>query len=150
MTLIRDVLSASGDDISAAAVAERIGISRSTAQRYLSDLARDGRVQLTLRYGSDDELVVMAWPDDLDGRKFHSEGALYSGDNVVAVASANARLRSLTLPVIGTTCVALSEVMRPSLVTNAANVALRPTSSLVSILGDKSALSALSISIRFF
>jgi response regulator of citrate/malate metabolism len=52
MTLIRDVLSATGDDISAAAVAERIGISRSTAQRYLSVLARQGDIELRLHYGA--------------------------------------------------------------------------------------------------
>jgi hypothetical protein len=32
--------------------ADLTGVSRATAQRYLADLARDGRVQLTLRYGS--------------------------------------------------------------------------------------------------
>jgi response regulator of citrate/malate metabolism len=52
MSLIRDILRASADDISAAAVAQRIGISRSTAQRYLSVLARQGDVELRLHYGA--------------------------------------------------------------------------------------------------
>jgi len=38
--------------LTAVAVAEAIGVSRATAQRYLSDLARAGRVELRLRYGS--------------------------------------------------------------------------------------------------
>jgi response regulator of citrate/malate metabolism len=49
---ISDVLRASGEALTAAEVAEGTGVSRATAQRYLADLARDGRVQLTLRYGS--------------------------------------------------------------------------------------------------
>jgi hypothetical protein len=35
-----------------------------------------------------DDLVVMAWPGDLDGRKFRSHGALYAGGRPVAVAEA--------------------------------------------------------------
>jgi response regulator of citrate/malate metabolism len=49
---IVEVLRASTDALTAVEVAEATGVSRATAQRYLSDLARDGRVQLTLRYGS--------------------------------------------------------------------------------------------------
>jgi response regulator of citrate/malate metabolism len=52
MALIRDLLSDSQQDISAAAIAEQIGISRSTAQRYLATLARQGDVELRLHYGS--------------------------------------------------------------------------------------------------
>ncbi len=52
MALIRDLLSASAEDISAAAIADRIGISRSTAQRYLAALARQGDVELRLHYGA--------------------------------------------------------------------------------------------------
>ncbi len=46
------VLRSTDGSLTAAEVAESTGISRATAQRYLSDLARDGRVRLTLRYGS--------------------------------------------------------------------------------------------------
>lgn len=49
---ITEVLRATDDAMTAAEVAEATGVSRATAQRYLADLARDGRVQLTLRYGS--------------------------------------------------------------------------------------------------
>lgn len=52
MALIRDLLSESAEEISAAAIAERIGISRSTAQRYLATLARQGDVELRLHYGT--------------------------------------------------------------------------------------------------
>ncbi len=38
--------------VTAADLAERLGLSRATAQRYLSDLAADGRVTVGLRYGS--------------------------------------------------------------------------------------------------
>jgi two-component system CitB family response regulator len=49
---IADVLRRSEQAVTAADVAEATGVSRATAQRYLSDLARDGRVRLTLRYGT--------------------------------------------------------------------------------------------------
>ena len=49
---ISDVLREAEDALTALEVAEATGVSRATAQRYLADLARDGRVQLTLRYGS--------------------------------------------------------------------------------------------------
>src|SRR4051794_27593701 len=38
--------------MTAAEVADATGVSRATAQRYLSDLSRAGRIELTLRYGS--------------------------------------------------------------------------------------------------
>lgn len=38
--------------LTAVSVADAVGISRATAQRYLSDLARAGRVELRLRYGT--------------------------------------------------------------------------------------------------
>jgi response regulator of citrate/malate metabolism len=47
-----EVLRSADDALTALEVAEATGVSRATAQRYLSDLARDGRVRLTLRYGS--------------------------------------------------------------------------------------------------
>jgi response regulator of citrate/malate metabolism len=49
---VSEVLRSAGDALTATEVAEATGVSRATAQRYLSDLARDGRVRLTLRYGS--------------------------------------------------------------------------------------------------
>ncbi|WP_035846177.1 response regulator [Kitasatospora azatica] len=39
-------------DLSASQVAERTGVSRATAQRYLSYLVREGLVRLDLRYGT--------------------------------------------------------------------------------------------------
>jgi two-component system CitB family response regulator len=47
-----DALRAASEPLTAIEVAEATGISRATAQRYLSDLARAGRVELSLRYGS--------------------------------------------------------------------------------------------------
>jgi response regulator of citrate/malate metabolism len=49
---IREVLVASSDGVSAADIAEQVGISRSTAQRYLAELARQGKVELRLHYGT--------------------------------------------------------------------------------------------------
>jgi response regulator of citrate/malate metabolism len=39
------------DELSAAEVAKRVGVSRATAQRYLAQLVRDGSLELRLRYG---------------------------------------------------------------------------------------------------
>lgn len=50
--LVRDAVRASGGDISAIEVSERVGISRATAQRYLSYLERHGVLKLQLRYGT--------------------------------------------------------------------------------------------------
>jgi response regulator of citrate/malate metabolism len=52
LALVRDALRAAGADLSAAEVAELVGISRPTAQRYLSYLAQHGVAQLHLRYGT--------------------------------------------------------------------------------------------------
>jgi two-component system CitB family response regulator len=41
-----------GAPLSAAEIARKVGISRATAQRYLSALAEDGSVEIQLRYGS--------------------------------------------------------------------------------------------------
>ncbi|MFP3547569.1 helix-turn-helix domain-containing protein, partial [Rhizobium sp. SIMBA_035] len=41
-----------GEQYSAVEVAERVGVSRATAQRYLSSLADDGAVEIQLRYGT--------------------------------------------------------------------------------------------------
>lgn len=41
-----------GVPLSAAEIARKVGVSRATAQRYLSTLAEDGSVEIQLRYGS--------------------------------------------------------------------------------------------------
>ena len=50
--LVLDTLRAADAPQSASAIAERVGISRTTAQRYLATLAAAGEVRLHLRYGS--------------------------------------------------------------------------------------------------
>lgn len=52
LELVRNAVPASGDDVSAAEVADAVGISRATAQRYLTYLERHGVVKLQLRYGA--------------------------------------------------------------------------------------------------
>jgi response regulator of citrate/malate metabolism len=49
---IATTLRESREPLTAVTVAESVGVSRATAQRYLSDLARAGRVDLRLRYGT--------------------------------------------------------------------------------------------------
>jgi two-component system CitB family response regulator len=49
--LIAETIRDAGEPITAAEVATRLGLSRTTAQRYLADLAADGRVAVELRYG---------------------------------------------------------------------------------------------------
>jgi response regulator of citrate/malate metabolism len=52
MASIRQLLQASRDDVSASEIAEMVGISRSTAQRYLAELAKQGKIELHLHYGT--------------------------------------------------------------------------------------------------
>lgn len=52
LEMVRNAVAASGTDLSAAEVAETVGISRATAQRYLTYLERHGVVKLQLRYGA--------------------------------------------------------------------------------------------------
>jgi response regulator of citrate/malate metabolism len=52
MARIRELLVAASRDVSASEVAEEVGISRSTAQRYLAELARQGKIELHLHYGA--------------------------------------------------------------------------------------------------
>jgi response regulator of citrate/malate metabolism len=52
MTRIRELLQASPDDLSAVEIAEQAGIGRSTAQRYLAELTRQGKIELRLHYGA--------------------------------------------------------------------------------------------------
>jgi len=49
---VEQLLMEAAEDLSAAEVAERTGMSRATAQRYLSHLHEVGRVDIRLRYGS--------------------------------------------------------------------------------------------------
>jgi response regulator of citrate/malate metabolism len=52
MARVRELLQDSAHDLSAADIAAEVGISRSTAQRYLAELARQGKIELRLHYGS--------------------------------------------------------------------------------------------------
>lgn len=52
LELVRNAVRSALGDVSAAEVAERVGVSRPTAQRYLSYLAQHGVVRLQLRYGT--------------------------------------------------------------------------------------------------
>jgi two-component system CitB family response regulator len=51
-TLVLQCLQRADGALSAADVAAELGLSRATAQRYLADLADDGRADVTLRYGT--------------------------------------------------------------------------------------------------
>jgi response regulator of citrate/malate metabolism len=50
--LVREALRHAGGPRAAAEVADELGISRATAQRYLAALARDGVAEMRLRYGA--------------------------------------------------------------------------------------------------
>ena len=50
--LICEALGDAGGALSAGEIAERVGVSRATAQRYLSTLADSGALELSLRYGT--------------------------------------------------------------------------------------------------
>jgi len=50
--LILDAVRAAGQPVAAGDLADQLGISRGTAQRYLSDLAAQGRVAVARRYGN--------------------------------------------------------------------------------------------------
>lgn len=50
--LVRAMFEAPGADWSATEIADRVGISRATAQRYLAQLVKDGELLVHLRYGS--------------------------------------------------------------------------------------------------
>ena len=67
MTLIRDVLGSATCELSASEIAARIGISRSTAQRYLAEMARQGHVVVRPHYGTTgrpEHRYGMTGPDD--------------------------------------------------------------------------------------
>jgi len=50
--LIAEQLRQAAEPVTSAGIADRLGISRATAQRYLAALAEEGRATMTLRYGS--------------------------------------------------------------------------------------------------
>ncbi|WP_308493152.1 response regulator [Microbacterium terrisoli] len=52
MRLVRDYVRQADPDVSASDVAGHLGISRPTAQRYLTSLAQQGVIELRLRYGT--------------------------------------------------------------------------------------------------
>lgn len=52
MNLIRNLLRSSSQELSASEIAATIGVSRSTAQRYLAEMARQGRVEIRPHYGT--------------------------------------------------------------------------------------------------
>jgi response regulator of citrate/malate metabolism len=52
LELVRKAVQGAEQDVSAAEVADVVGISRATAQRYLTYLERHGVVRLQLRYGT--------------------------------------------------------------------------------------------------
>ncbi|WP_308465759.1 response regulator [Rathayibacter soli] len=52
LQLVYDAISASGSSLSASQIAANIGISRATAQRYLTQLEQSNIIKLELRYGS--------------------------------------------------------------------------------------------------
>jgi response regulator of citrate/malate metabolism len=52
LSLVAEAVQGADDEVTAVDVAERAGISRGTARRYLEYLASLGSVELTLRYGA--------------------------------------------------------------------------------------------------
>ncbi|MGW4975708.1 response regulator transcription factor [Streptomyces mirabilis] len=52
LALLHEAVRSARRDVSAAEAAELTGVSRATAQRYLSYLVREGMVRLELRYGA--------------------------------------------------------------------------------------------------
>jgi response regulator of citrate/malate metabolism len=52
LALVLDVVGDAEEELTAAEVADKAGISRGTARRYLEFLASSGSLELTLRYGS--------------------------------------------------------------------------------------------------
>ncbi|MEV5958240.1 helix-turn-helix domain-containing protein [Streptomyces sp. NPDC051987] len=52
MSLLHRTLRTAHDALAAAEAAERTGVSRATAQRYLSYLVKEDMVRLELRYGA--------------------------------------------------------------------------------------------------
>ena len=70
--LVLQALRASGRPMSSAEVSTEIGVSRATAQRYLSTLANSGEVKIQLRYGTtgrpEQEFVAVDKPPNRPAR----------------------------------------------------------------------------------
>ena len=49
---MREALQQSTEPRTAAEIADEVGVSRATAQRYLAALAEDGKARMALRYGA--------------------------------------------------------------------------------------------------
>jgi response regulator of citrate/malate metabolism len=66
--LVLQALRASGQPMSSAELSVEIGVSRATAQRYLSTLANSGEVKIQLRYGTtgrpEQEFIAVDKPPD--------------------------------------------------------------------------------------
>jgi two-component system CitB family response regulator len=62
MQKVLDAITTAREPLSASDISETIGISRPTAQRYLSELERKGHIQLHLVYGSTGRPVNMYLP----------------------------------------------------------------------------------------
>ena len=70
--LVLDALRRADGPQSAGDVATALGVSRATAQRYLADLADDGRVDVALRYGTTGRPEhLYRWPDFPAKRRGH-------------------------------------------------------------------------------
>jgi response regulator of citrate/malate metabolism len=68
--LVIDALRVAGEPVTAADLASQLGLSRATAQRYLSDLAADGRVSVALRYGTTGRPEhLYSWSTSTHGRR---------------------------------------------------------------------------------
>ncbi len=62
LRVVLETLHSTTEDLSAEEVARHSGVSRATAQRYLSFLSRVGRIELVLRYGSGRPEHRYRWP----------------------------------------------------------------------------------------
>ncbi|WP_322770098.1 MULTISPECIES: response regulator [unclassified Frankia] len=69
MAKILDAVSAAAQPVSATQIAQQLGMSRPTAQRYLADLQRRGLVALDLAYGSTGRPVHRYHPAAPDRRR---------------------------------------------------------------------------------
>jgi response regulator of citrate/malate metabolism len=66
MQKILDAVRSSRKPQAASALAQQLGVSRPTAQRYLTELHKRGAVQLHLEYGSAGRPVHLYGPPDPD------------------------------------------------------------------------------------
>jgi response regulator of citrate/malate metabolism len=67
--MVVEAVRAAGGPVTAADLATQLGLSRATAQRYLADLAADGRARVTLRYGTTGRPEhLYTWSTSVPGR----------------------------------------------------------------------------------